>query len=913
MKKLLLIALSIVSFTVCSQNVAELEKEKTTLDAQRSIIQLLKKNRSREYDSILAIKESDIKKLKLVLVPINKSIDSLKQIMASFGISENNFNMYNLLKKENIIDPTTKKYNSFYKQLKKDFAFSEDQKFLIIQDFICLEKFDATGRLYSFDKKSLPFDQNEIQKKLLSKGSILYLKENDVFLENLTGVNANYLSLFQQMEALNQRLEIISNDIDKIEDLKKQLSLRCEQEKTKLDNDYDQISTSITEINNQITIDNQKVINYSKFKTKNVNGIEICTTPLTVREFRNGDEIKKARTEGEWSKFNELKIPSYHFKDFDDKEGNYGFIYNLYAITDDRELAPLGFHKLNLIDYNSLEDQSIFTTETKLVECWCGDGTEGIYESCTNCNFWTESQRKYKVCSKCQNSKQHIVGKKKCSWCNGKKTIRQSQSNMEDREFSVFPTSTNQVVYGFNGTVWNDPTSLGRMEIDEVGKCNELLFNGNIKYNEIEKLGYQILICKDRDFKYVDDGGNTRIGDVEIMNSFLAVTKFKNGDPIKYIEDPIEWELALKNKIPAYCYYNNINTGIGCIYNNHAWSDKRGLIPKGWRSLTKYDLTNLSCSIGYEFSFNSAKSPVQLPPGIRNKNGIYEPRYKEKRYVGAREETNEKYYRHLNFEFDNNHEDKLRIIDSNYISDYIAEKDNKSGYVFCVRDASQNSLSKLIDNKNSTSLESLTSQSRILSTYLTPPYNPFERIKELKNSREYDGIYNESGIKIIEMLVNSDFESLFENNEMNLLALRVQPDCDAGGFVYSGNDGDYIYGIKIRKDLKNNLFCSIIEVSTSEYEQYKPSVRRYDEIELSRIEELIFKTNNFFIEFCFNPYIYPYICKPSQNPFDNFYVKMSQTIAYKNDWSNQVSIFYGSGHNVKVKWAIDQVLTFLNE
>jgi hypothetical protein len=224
-------------------------------------------------------------------------------------------------------------------------------------------------------------------------------------------------------------------------------------------------------------------------------------------------------------------------------------------------------------------------------------------------------------------------------------------------------------------------------------------------------------------------------------------------------------------------------------------------------------------------------------------------------------------------------------------------------------------LSKLIVNKNSTSLESLTSQSRVIPTcLLTQSTNPLKRKQEyeweeLKNSREYEGIYNESGIKIIEMLVNSDFEALFENNEMKLLALRVQSKCDGGGFVYDGNDGNYIYGIKIRKDLNNSLFCSIIEVSTSEYEQYKPSVRRYDEIELSRIEELIFKTDNFRIQFCFNPYI----CEPSQNPFDNFYVKMSQTIAYKNDWSDQVSVFYGSGHNVKVKWAIDQVLTFLNE
>jgi hypothetical protein len=107
------------------------------------------------------------------------------------------------------------------------------------------------------------------------------------------------------------------------------------------------------------------------------------------------------------------------------------------------------------------------------------------------------------------------------------------------------------------------------------------------------------------------------------MNTFLNVTKFRNGDPIKYIDDPVEWELALKNKIPAYCYFNNINDGKGCIYNIHAWNDKRGLMPLYWRSITNNDLTNLALTLDYEFTLTSAQSPIKPPKGVINNNGNF--------------------------------------------------------------------------------------------------------------------------------------------------------------------------------------------------------------------------------------------------------------------------------------------------
>jgi len=85
--------------------------------------------------------------------------------------------------------------------------------------------------------------------------------------------------------------------------------------------------------------------------------------------------------------------------------------------------------------------------------------------------------------------------------------------------------------------------------------------NGKIEFTEI-KIGSQIWADKN-----------------------LSVTTFLNGDSIPEVKSLEEWKNAAANKLPAWCYYNNISsyeTKYGRLYNWYAVNDPRGLAPKGW-------------------------------------------------------------------------------------------------------------------------------------------------------------------------------------------------------------------------------------------------------------------------------------------------------------------------------------------
>jgi len=65
----------------------------------------------------------------------------------------------------------------------------------------------------------------------------------------------------------------------------------------------------------------------------------------------------------------------------------------------------------------------------------------------------------------------------------------------------------------------------------------------------------------------------------------LNVSHFKNGDYIIETRNTKEWEKAIKEKTPAWCYYNNEPENgrrYGKLYNGFAVNDPRGLAPDGW-------------------------------------------------------------------------------------------------------------------------------------------------------------------------------------------------------------------------------------------------------------------------------------------------------------------------------------------
>lgn len=75
-------------------------------------------------------------------------------------------------------------------------------------------------------------------------------------------------------------------------------------------------------------------------------GDQVWTTKnLNVSNFRNGEPIYYAANQKEWEKVSREKIPAYCYLNFDSSnEKKYGKLYNFYAVTDSRGLAPAGWH-----------------------------------------------------------------------------------------------------------------------------------------------------------------------------------------------------------------------------------------------------------------------------------------------------------------------------------------------------------------------------------------------------------------------------------------------------------------------------------------------------------------------------------------------------------------------------------------
>jgi uncharacterized protein (TIGR02145 family) len=84
----------------------------------------------------------------------------------------------------------------------------------------------------------------------------------------------------------------------------------------------------------------------------------------------------------------------------------------------------------------------------------------------------------------------------------------------------------------------------------------------------------------------------------EWMQQNLAVTKYRNGDPIPTGLSNTTWQNTTSG---AYAIYNNDaanNTAYGKLYNWYAVNDSRGLCPTGWHVPSDAEWTTLETSLG---------------------------------------------------------------------------------------------------------------------------------------------------------------------------------------------------------------------------------------------------------------------------------------------------------------------------
>jgi len=85
-------------------------------------------------------------------------------------------------------------------------------------------------------------------------------------------------------------------------------------------------------------------VTYSQSEVKIGNQIWTCKN-LDVSTFRNGDVIPEVKNAEQWKFAGTNKIPAWCYYEFNESNGKiYGKLYNWYAVSDSRGLAPNGYH-----------------------------------------------------------------------------------------------------------------------------------------------------------------------------------------------------------------------------------------------------------------------------------------------------------------------------------------------------------------------------------------------------------------------------------------------------------------------------------------------------------------------------------------------------------------------------------------
>jgi uncharacterized protein (TIGR02145 family) len=103
--------------------------------------------------------------------------------------------------------------------------------------------------------------------------------------------------------------------------------------------------STVNQENNKLNFDIENDQNGTGFKLIKIGNQFWMAQNLDVDKFRNGSPIKHAKTAEEWIKAGSNKEPAWcYYENNPENKMKYGKLYNSYALTDQRGLAPIGWH-----------------------------------------------------------------------------------------------------------------------------------------------------------------------------------------------------------------------------------------------------------------------------------------------------------------------------------------------------------------------------------------------------------------------------------------------------------------------------------------------------------------------------------------------------------------------------------------
>ncbi len=130
---------------------------------------------------------------------------------------------------------------------------------------------------------------------------------------------------------------------------------------------------------------------------------------LDVSTYRNGEQIPQAKDAAQWKYASTNKIPAWCYYEFNERNGKaYGKLYNWYAVSDSRGLAPNGYHIPSDAEWTILTDflggSDIAGKKMKSKDGW-KSYEEGGKKSCPDCADWTNEYKNKVPCHSCKDSR----------------------------------------------------------------------------------------------------------------------------------------------------------------------------------------------------------------------------------------------------------------------------------------------------------------------------------------------------------------------------------------------------------------------------------------------------------------------------------------------------------------------------
>lgn len=155
-------------------------------------------------------------------------------------------------------------------------------------------------------------------------------------------------------------------------------------------------------------------------------------------------------------------------------------------------------------------------------------------------------------------------------------------------------------------------------------------FFDNVKVEDEGDVGEQSTTTSTIQYRQVTDIDRNvyktvKIGNQVWMAENLNVSRFRNGDYIREAKTNEEWEYCGENKIPAWCYYDNVpNKNKGKLYNFWTVIDERGLAPLGWDIPSEKDFHTLANLYGGSQTLGKHLKSIDFPGSKKgtNKSGF---------------------------------------------------------------------------------------------------------------------------------------------------------------------------------------------------------------------------------------------------------------------------------------------------